>query len=125
MPILGKTVAVGKTVILAGWGAASLREADLLDPYWPKLRKVEVKVSRINDAVKEIEYFSGTGKSACVIDSGGPMYVRRDDKSLALAGIISRSGPSNKECDTDGVNTNPVPFLKWILETTKLGSKKQ
>jgi secreted trypsin-like serine protease len=99
---------VGETLTLAGFG--------LINAFYGTsgvLRKVDVKLAKVATAAKEIEYGPSGGKSACMGDSGGPAFVKRNGK-LVLVGVTSRGAGT---CDADGIYTDVRQFRGWISAT--------
>ena len=60
--------------------------------------------------VKELEFGEKAYKSACMGDSGGPAFVRRNNK-LVLVGVTSRG---SSRCDSTGIYTDVRYFGDWI-----------
>lgn len=124
VPLATRSPASQTRVILAGYGAATVRQARLMDPSYPKLRKVEVSVRSVNKKQREIEFHGGQGKSSCKGDSGGPMYVNSNGKMI-LVGITSRAGSSGQLCNIDGIYTDATAYRNWITQyvpANQLGS---
>jgi len=71
---------------------------------------VSSKIQRTVEKRQEIEYGGHQGRSACMGDSGGPAFIKRNGK-LILAGITARG---SSECDEEGVETDVRYFHGWI-----------
>lgn len=95
----------GESLTLAGFGLT----------YWifgssGTLRKVETKIKKLMPNVKELEFGEKAYRSACMGDSGGPAFVKRNDK-LVLVGVTSRG---SARCDSTGIYTDVRYFASWI-----------
>lgn len=96
---------VGETLTLAGFGLT----------HWSRgtsgvLRKAELKLTKTDSVAKEIWFGDTPGKSACMGDSGGPAFVKRNGK-LVLVGVTSRG---SSHCDSDGIYTDIRYFASWL-----------
>ena len=113
-------LAENEAVTLAGYG----RDVSDGQISIPKLRRVEVPYRE--SLRNQTEWFVGSGdlaragkvgqpRGACMGDSGGPLFVKRDGKAK-LAGIIIR-GPSteNGGCEASVTIVTAVPsYEAWI-----------
>ncbi len=100
---------VGEALTLAGFGLTNATFGTS-----GVLRKVDVKLAKEATTAKEIEYdASNGGKSACMGDSGGPAFVKRDGK-LVLVGVTSRGSGA---CNAEGIYTDVRQFRAWISST--------
>lgn len=99
---------VGETLTLAGFGLTHWLYGST-----GVLRKVDVKLTKLASAAKEIHFGETPGKSACMGDSGGPAFVKRAGK-LALVGVTSRG---DGRCSNDGIYTDVRYFSDWIANS--------
>ena len=99
-------VDVGEPLILAGYGltAAGNEGVD------GTLREVETEITVVSLPRKELEFGKHAGRSACMGDSGGPAFVKRNGK-LKLVGVTSRG---SSDCDEEGIYTDVRHFSSWI-----------
>ena len=100
----------GETLTLAGFGLTS--------PFWGDsalLRKVDVKMINEKKTAHEIEFGESPGRSACMGDSGGPAFVRRNGK-LVLVGVTSRG---SGYCDDTGLYTDIRYQYDWMVAATR------
>lgn len=98
-------LSMGETLTLAGFG--------LTNAFFGTsgvLRKVESKLHAVSTIAKEIEFGDSPGRSACMGDSGGPAFVKRND-NLYLVGVTSRGSGS---CNANGIYTDVRAFRNWI-----------
>lgn len=111
------------TAIALGYG----RNTDLADTRTIEtrlngyLQKAEIAFTSQNstDRIISIDQKNKTG--ICLGDSGGPLFIRKDDKiylqAISIAGHKTKSDdPENKynECHSKGIYLNLNPFRAWI-----------
>lgn len=101
-------VQVGETLTLAGFGLTHYIFGSS-----GVLRKVDTKVKTLFPGIKELEFGEKAYKSACMGDSGGPAFVKRNNK-LVLVGVTSRG---SSKCDSTGIYTDVRYFGAWINRT--------
>jgi len=104
------TLTTGETLTLAGFGLTS--------PFWGDsalLRKVDVKLISQKTAARELEFGESPGRSACMGDSGGPAFVKRNGK-LVLVGVTSRGSAF---CDDTGLYTDIRYHYDWMVAATR------
>jgi len=121
-------IAIGRDVILAGYGETRAQAQDLQTTEFKGfLRKAKVKLSVINSAGQELIYESPADNrraNSCHGDSGGPMYFVEDDGSLTVIGVTSRSYAANLDCQEKGVYTDVRKYTDWIrTNAEKMRSK--
>ncbi len=97
----------GETLTLAGFGLTRASNGTS-----GTLRRVDVKLTSLYEASNEIEFGDSGGRSACMGDSGGPAFVKRNGR-LALVGVTSRGSST---CDDKGIYTDIRFFEDWIAE---------
>lgn len=103
---LKSDLVVSEEFVLAGFGMTN----PFSDDGAGVLRTVSTKIKVTKKEFKEIEFGGHPGKSACMGDSGGPAFVRRNGK-LHLTGVTSRG---SSLCDEEGVYTDIRYFNHWI-----------
>lgn len=96
---------VNETLTLAGFGLTHWRFGTS-----GVLRKVDVKLTSVASLAKEIHFGGIRGKSACMGDSGGPAFVKRNSR-LVLVGVTSRG---SGDCSGEGVYTDIRQYVDWI-----------
>lgn len=111
-------VAVGRDVILAGFGQTKeLPQKAVVSEFRGLLRKTKVKLAAINDAGKELIWEAPAENqqaSSCHGDSGGPMFFVENDGSLTIIGVTSRSYNAELDCRVKGVYTDARKYADWI-----------
>jgi secreted trypsin-like serine protease len=120
-----ETVAVGDTLIVAGYGVTT-RGADRLDG---KVRAASLVVTGQPGSLQVRLYDPRTkgesaGLGACTGDSGSPAF-RDTNGNLAVIGVVSWSTGPNLSAGCGGLTgiTPLVRYRAWIVETArKLGS---
>lgn len=105
----GDDVQVGETLTLAGFGLTRFIFGSS-----GVLRKVDTKVKTLFPDIKELEFGEKAYKSACMGDSGGPAFVKRNNK-LVLVGVTSRG---SGKCDSTGIYTDVRYFGGWIATSS-------
>jgi secreted trypsin-like serine protease len=100
----------GETLTLAGFGLTSAWFGDS-----GKLRKVDVKLIEQSSVAQEIEFGESPGRSACMGDSGGPAFVKRNNK-LVLVGVTSRG---SSFCDDSGLYTDIRYHYDWMVAASR------
>lgn len=103
---LKSDLVVSEEFVLAGFGMTNPYNDDGVGV----LRTVKTKIKVAKKEFKEIEFGGRPGKSACMGDSGGPAFVRRNGK-LHLTGVTSRGSGL---CDEEGVYTDIRYFREWM-----------
>ena len=98
-------IEVGDRVTLVGFGS---------DDEGRSGTKREVVVSVTKRSTQGVAFAAGgEGKDSCNGDSGGPALVRKEDGSLALAGVLSYG---SSECGQGGMYGVAQNGLCWISE---------
>lgn len=74
-----------------------------------RLRSTETQIEGFTK--KEIHTNESRGHGTCVGDSGGPIFLQAEDKSIQLVGLTSRGA---EFCDGPAVYTNALEYIDWI-----------
>ncbi|QLY25569.1 trypsin-like serine protease [Bdellovibrio sp. KM01] len=106
---------INEPVILAGYGRTSVDKPSSSG----NLRKVETTLARWIRGFLIVDM--SNGKGMCDGDSGGPMFVRRNNQ-LVLAGVTSftRNSPHSKiDCMNDGYYADLITHGSWLRTTAR------
>ncbi len=101
---------VGETILLAGYGKTSW---DAPDETRGTLRSTGWS-QRISKFYPESKTFRYEGRGGCHGDSGGPVFIKRKDVGLTLAGIHVSGDPN---CRQYGYNVDIRFLADWIEKT--------
>lgn len=126
----GPEIGNPKVATLVGFGRVDL--AGRLE--YGKKRVVEVPITSLDCSLPEeattfgckvgVEMIAGHRgllKGTCEGDSGGPLYIKAQDGSFSLLGIISRAIKNRDNvCGDGGICVRVDMFLDWIREKTGL-----
>ncbi len=104
-------VAVGETVVIAGFGLISAMPSQRSSS--GTLRQTETSLVKLSPASKEVLIKGRSDNAACNGDSGGPVYVRRG-QDLKLLGVTSRG--TGMPCQSDTVYTDVRYFSAWLQQ---------
>ncbi len=107
---LNHSLQVQDPIIFAGYGVTDSR----VDSTRGKLRFGSQVVSSVDEPRKGFRYtsFSG-GAGQCSGDSGGPTYVRNENGSLSVIGVIVSGSLNCRE----GFQTDVRHYTDWIQKT--------
>lgn len=116
LPLKEMRLAPGQNVILSGHGLLNFSP-----PIIPRsLQIADLQFSsRFSETELQFDPFEKRG--ACIGDSGGPVFIRRNGKPV-LIGVVSRGAkPYGEDTCHDGfVATEVAHYLNWIADTAKI-----
>ncbi|MEM7646315.1 MAG: trypsin-like serine protease [Pseudomonadota bacterium] len=101
----------GDTLLLAGFGQTN----PFTGAGFGRMRFVTTLFNFYNENALEIVFGPTPGQSACRGDSGGPMYIFRDNQ-LHVIGVTSRGFSALGPCSGNGNYTDVQAHLNWIEE---------
>jgi secreted trypsin-like serine protease len=108
----GSFLRKGQPIVVAGFG---LRFGIIERPSWG-LRKVRLSIANPRFSTTHFTHRVRLTKGPCLGDSGGPVYVTKENGQLAVLGVTSWSV---KGCTLKGAYTSVPVFANWILNVMK------